>query len=80
MMLGGGQLDLGSALLAGQLYTQGHLVVMGLAAWLAFMPLQAHDWSAQITWPKALLVGPAFALALMAMFAQAFNPFLYFQF
>ena len=43
-------------------------------------PWQAHDWSERITWPKALLIGPAFALALMAMFAQAFNPFLYFQF
>jgi hypothetical protein len=33
-----------------------------------------------VTWPKALVVGPAFAVSIMAMFAQAFNPFLYFQF
>ncbi len=67
-------------MIAAQLYTRGNLILMALAAWLAVIPLQAHDWSERITWPKALAVGPAFAVALMAMFAQAFNPFLYFQF
>jgi alginate O-acetyltransferase complex protein AlgI len=80
LMLGSGEPNLGSALLAAQLYTEGNLIIMALAAWLAFTSLQAHDWSERITWPKALLVGPAFVLALMAMFAQSFNPFLYFQF
>jgi hypothetical protein len=31
-------------------------------------------------WGKVLLVLPLFAVTLMAMFAQSFSPFLYFQF
>jgi alginate O-acetyltransferase complex protein AlgI len=80
VMFGGGAWNVESALLAAQLYTQGNLILIALAASLLAFPLQAHDWSEQITWPKALLVGPAFATALMAMFSQSFNPFLYFQF
>jgi alginate O-acetyltransferase complex protein AlgI len=80
MMFGTGELHVGSVLVAAQLYPRGNLILVALAAWLAVNPLQAHDWSKRITWPKALSVGPAFAVALMAMFAQAFNPFLYFQF
>ena len=80
MMFGGGELHLGSVLVAAQLWTQGNLFLMLLGTALAFTPWQAHDWSERITWPKALAVGPAFAVALLAMFAQAFNPFLYFQF
>ena len=80
MMFGGGEPGFGTALVAAQLYTRGNLLLMALAAWLALIPMQAHDWCETLTWPKAVVVGPAFALALMAMFAQAFNPFLYFQF
>jgi alginate O-acetyltransferase complex protein AlgI len=80
LMFGGGELEVGSYLVSGLLYTRGNLMIMALGGWLAVSRWQAHDWSERITWPKALLVGPAFALALMAMFAQAFNPFLYFQF
>ena len=43
-------------------------------------PVQAHDWSRQVTWPKAILVQPLFAASLLVMFSQSFNPFLYFQF
>jgi alginate O-acetyltransferase complex protein AlgI len=80
LMFGAGPENVSTFLVAAQLYTQGNLILMALAAWLTINPLQAHEWSEHITWPKALAVGPAFAVALMAMFAQAFNPFLYFQF
>jgi len=80
IMFGGGALNVESALLAAQLYTQKNLILIALAAWLSVNSLQAYDWSERITWPKALVVGPAFATALMAMFSQSFNPFLYFQF
>jgi alginate O-acetyltransferase complex protein AlgI len=80
MMFGGGAHDVGSLFVAAQLYTPSHLVVFAIAGFLVVLPIQAHDWSDQITWPKVLTVGPAFALALMSMFAQAYNPFLYFQF
>ena len=79
-MVGAGAAGEGAALLAAQLYIQGKLVLMALSALLVLWPTQAHEWSAQITWPKALALVLAFGLALMGMFSQAFKPFLYFQF
>ena len=70
----------GSVLLAGVIYTQGHFITMGLCALLAFQPLQAFDLAERITWPKAVALIILFCIALMTMFVQAFNPFLYFQF
>jgi hypothetical protein len=80
MMFGGGALGAGSVLVAAQLYTQGNFMIIALAVAFTLAPWQAHEWSQRITWPKALVVGPAFAAALVTMFAQAYNPFLYFQF
>ena len=69
-----------AALLPAELYSRGRLFLVALGAWLALTPGQAFDWSRAITWRKTCLVAPAFGLAVMAMFAQSFNPFLYFQF
>jgi alginate O-acetyltransferase complex protein AlgI len=68
-------------LLAAGIYTPYLLLVMVLCAGLVFQPLQAHDWAqCPVTWPRIALVTPLFFLALMTMYSQAFNPFLYFQF
>jgi hypothetical protein len=53
---------------------------MAIGAVVVAWPIQAHEWSREVTWPKAILVHPLFCAALQAMFAQRFNPFLYFQF
>jgi hypothetical protein len=53
---------------------------MAIAGLLLCAPVQAHDWSDRVTWPKAILVPPVFATAILAMFSQATNTFLYFQF
>ena len=79
-MLGGGVPTETTALLAAQLYAPGKLALMAAGALLLCSPRQAHDWSESLTWPKALVLAPTFAVALMAMFSQAANPFLYFQF
>ena len=70
----------GSLLLSGIIYTQGNVLMMLLCAILAFQPVQAFDWVERLTWFKVVLLIALFSCALMAMFAQAFNPFLYFQF
>jgi alginate O-acetyltransferase complex protein AlgI len=68
-------------LLGAVIYTPYHLLIMAICAFLVFQPLQAHDWAMlPITWRRIGVVMPLFVLALMAMYAQAFNPFLYFQF
>ena len=76
-MGGGGE---GAFFVAAYLYQPTPVALMLLCAALVAAPLQAHQWSERITWPKALVLAPAFLLALLAMFTQAFNPFLYFQF
>lgn len=68
-------------LLAASIYTPYHLLILALCALLVFQPLQAHDWAqGPVTWRRIGLVVPLFLVALVAMFTQAFNPFLYFQF
>ncbi|MBM4435662.1 MAG: MBOAT family protein [Actinobacteria bacterium] len=68
-------------LLAASLYTPYRLLVLLICAFLVFQPLQAHDWALRpVNWPRVAVALPLFALALMTMYSQAFNPFLYFQF
>jgi len=70
-----------SALLAADIYDPFHLTVMTLCAVLIFQRVQAHDWSLKPqTWWRPVLLLPLFVFALLVMFSQAFNPFLYFQF
>ncbi|MFO1497751.1 MAG: MBOAT family O-acyltransferase [Verrucomicrobiota bacterium] len=69
-----------AGLLAAQLYAPAKLLVMAIAILLLLMPQQAHEWSSSLTWRKVLILPPAFATGLLAMFSQASNPFLYFQF
>jgi alginate O-acetyltransferase complex protein AlgI len=70
----------GTLLMPALLYTQEALLVMGIAVVVIAWPIQAHEWSRQVTWPKAMVVHPLFCASLLAMFSQSFNPFLYFQF
>jgi alginate O-acetyltransferase complex protein AlgI len=68
-------------LLAATIYTPYHLLILALCALLVFQPLQAHDWAQlPVTWGRTAVAVPLFVFALMAMYSQAFNPFLYFQF
>ena len=68
-------------LLGAELYAPYRLLVLAICAFLVFQPRQAHDW-AQLPqcWSRVAVLIPLFVLALMTMFAQTFNPFLYFQF
>ena len=68
-------------LLAAVIYTPYHLIVLAVCSVLVFQPLQAHDWAqSPVTWGRTAVMVPMFVFCLMAMFSQAFNPFLYFQF
>jgi alginate O-acetyltransferase complex protein AlgI len=70
-----------STLLGAMIYTPYHLLIMGICAMLVFQPLQAHDWALlPVSWGRIAVVVPLFVFALIAMYSQAFNPFLYFQF
>ncbi|MCC7374439.1 MAG: MBOAT family protein [Verrucomicrobiales bacterium] len=68
-------------LLAATLYTPYRLLVLIVAAGLVFQPRQAHDWAhGPVTWPRMAGLAGLFAFALITLYSQTFNPFLYFQF
>lgn len=70
-----------SVVLSAVLYSPLSLLVMTVAAILVFQKGQAHDWAQQpLTWRSVALLVPLFVLSVATMYAQAFNPFLYFQF
>jgi alginate O-acetyltransferase complex protein AlgI len=69
-----------AALLGGQLFAPGRLAVAAVAVGCLFAPQQAHGWSATVEWKKVAVALPLFVVSLLAMFSQASNPFLYFQF
>ncbi len=72
--------DPASMLNPAQFYALHPLTLMIVCAIFTWIPLQSFEWSEQVNWPKALVLLPSFCVALMVMFSQAFNPFLYFQF
>ena len=79
-MFGGATADHNALLLPALLYTQGSLILMAICALVVAWPVQAHQWSETVTWPRAMIVQPLFCASLMVMFSQSSNPFLYFQF
>jgi alginate O-acetyltransferase complex protein AlgI len=79
-MFGQGQFGPAMRLLPALLYTQGTLLIMAIGAVAVAWPIQAHEWSREVTWSNVILVLPLFCAALLVMFSQSFNPFLYFQF
>jgi alginate O-acetyltransferase complex protein AlgI len=79
-MFGGSAGPGSSAILAAQLFAPGKLLTMAIAACCLFAPRQAHEWTATVTWQKAWILVPTFALALVVLFTQTLSPFLYFQF
>jgi alginate O-acetyltransferase complex protein AlgI len=80
VMIGQGGSGPRTPLLPALLYTRETLLVMAVGAVFVAWPMQAHEWSREVTWLKATLVQPLFCASLMAMFSESSNPFLYFQF
>lgn len=70
----------GSLLLGGELYTYGNFFLMTICAFFTFQRVQAFDWVERLTPFRVCLLMGLFWLSIMVMFAQSFNPFLYFQF
>ncbi|MDA2926442.1 MBOAT family protein [Acidobacteria bacterium AH-259-G07] len=79
-MLGATPVEKASFLLAAQIYTPANLTLMALCAFFAFHPAEADDWVSSLSLARAITLVVVFVLAIMQMFTQAFNPFLYFQF
>jgi len=69
-----------AALLTGEVLALHNLMTMGLCIAFVAFKTQAWDYAEKITIPRVAVLTGVFVLAIAAMFAQAFNPFLYFQF
>src|SRR5262249_54199083 len=69
-----------SVLLRAEIYTPFHLGCLLLCAALSFQRAEVYDLVDNLTPARAFALAPLLLLAVGAMFSQAFNPFLYFQF
>ena len=69
-----------AALLNANVFSLKHIVGMLLCAIAVWQPFQAHDWVDRLSVKKYILLIVLFVYAIIGMFTQAFNPFLYFQF
>jgi alginate O-acetyltransferase complex protein AlgI len=67
-------------LLGGEVLSINSLVMVAICGLIVGLRTQAWDFVQNLTWGKVALSLGLFVVAVAAMFAQAFNPFLYFQF
>jgi alginate O-acetyltransferase complex protein AlgI len=79
-MVGAADPGAAAALVPAFIYDRYHLLVLILAAGIAFAAPQTWDWSRRLSWPKGLAALGLLLLALVAMASQGYNPFIYFIF
>jgi alginate O-acetyltransferase complex protein AlgI len=79
-MFGGGHPNAFAPLLASEIYRLPNFLDMAVCAVLIVQPLQSYEFGRTLTWGKSAAAFGAFLLAVVMMYTQAFNPFLYFQF
>lgn len=69
-----------AALLDAQIWRTDFVILMVLCLALVAQPFQSYEFGAQATWARLAGSFALFLVALVFMYGQAFNPFLYFQF
>ena len=79
-MFGLGETGPGAPLLAGVMFGFNGLFIMGVCLVVSQIKTQSWDFVQHLSWVKLVVLLGLFFISLAAMFAQAFNPFLYFQF
>ncbi len=79
-MLGLSAVNPANPILSAEVFTPTSIVFMLLAFVYAFSPVRAYDWCQKISVPRLVTAFALFAFAILALFTQSYNPFLYFQF
>ena len=69
-----------ASLLSGVVFSRASLLSLSICTLFIFARLQAWDFARTLSVPRSLLILGLFVITAAAMFAQSFNPFLYFQF
>jgi alginate O-acetyltransferase complex protein AlgI len=72
--------DDGAGLLGGIVYQPYYVGTFALAAAIVWKCPQTWDWTRMLTWPKTAVIFALFALSVVALTTQSFNPFIYFLF
>lgn len=68
------------AILTAEIFTPSCIVFMALAALLSFWKFRSFDWCLAISPRRLAIAMVIFVVAILALFTQSYNPFLYFQF
>ncbi|MBN1809904.1 MAG: MBOAT family protein [Planctomycetes bacterium] len=79
-MLGFGPDTPGSSLVSPTIYTVNHIVIFAVCAFVVWGTRQSWEHAKTVTPLKIALLIPLFVWAVLVMWTQSFNPFLYFQF
>ena len=67
-------------ILSAEIFTPTTIVFMAIAFIFAVSPFRAFDWCQKISPVRTIVSFALFAFAVLALFTQTYNPFLYFQF
>ncbi len=70
----------GAELLGPVIYSRDHLMMLVACAAVVWFSKQSWDIAQKLSPAKAIMMIGVFIWAIIAMFTQSFNPFLYFQF
>lgn len=68
------------AILTAEIFTPSCIAFMALAALLSFWKFRSFDWCLAISPRRLAIAMVIFIVAILALFTQSYNPFLYFQF
>ena len=79
-MLGLVPVNPANPILTAEIFTPTTIVFMSIAFIFAVSPFRAFDWCQKISPVRTIVAFALFAFAVLALFTQTYNPFLYFQF
>ena len=79
-LVGLGEGAASAGLVAGICWRPYYLASFAVAAILVWASPQTWDFTRRLTWPKVAYVLGVFAVALLVLTTQSFNPFIYFIF
>jgi alginate O-acetyltransferase complex protein AlgI len=79
-MFGAGQPGPFADLLSAEIFRFHNILDMAVCAVAIIQPIQSYEIGKSLSWGKFAFAFSVFLLAVVMMYTQAFNPFLYFQF
>ena len=68
------------SILTAEIFTPSTIFFMAVAALLSFWKFRSYDWCGNLSFKKIVFIFAIFVVAILTLFTQSYNPFLYFQF